>query len=57
MSEDISQKDQDEKNVGGLHKTQVHEKKSKKNLAVLGLIFGFVALIWAVTIIRISSGL
>lgn len=34
----------------------LHKLKKKKNLAVLALIFGWVALIWIVTIIKIKSG-
>lgn len=37
-------------------KGELHKRKFKKNLAMLGLVFGLVALIWAVTIIRMSGG-
>ncbi len=33
--------------------SELHKKKLKKNLAVLGLIFGFCALVWAITMIKI----
>ncbi len=39
-----------------LHQTEVHKKKLKKNLAVLGMIMGFCALIWVITMIRIAGG-
>lgn len=32
----------------------LHKRKLKKNLAVLGLIFGFCALIWVITMIKIA---
>ena len=32
----------------------LHDKKLKKNLLVLAIIFGLVALIWGITIIRMS---
>ncbi|MEM7650749.1 MAG: hypothetical protein AAF204_01545 [Pseudomonadota bacterium] len=38
-----------------LHKTDLHKKKLKKNLAVLGMILGFIALIWAITMIKIAG--
>jgi hypothetical protein len=34
--------------------SDLHSKKLKKNLMVLAIIFGFVALIWGVTIIKMS---
>lgn len=34
----------------------LHKKKFKKNLAVLGLIAGFCVLVWAITVIRIAQG-
>lgn len=34
--------------------SEIHKKKLKKNLLVLGIIFGFVALIWAITIIKMA---
>jgi len=37
------------------HKTELHQKKLKKNLTVLALILGFIALIWAITMIKISG--
>ncbi len=33
----------------------LHKRKIKKNLAVLGLIFGFCALIWVITMIKIAN--
>ena len=38
------------------HKTQLHKKKLKKNLAVLAMVIGFIAVIWAITMIRIAGG-
>jgi hypothetical protein len=35
---------------------ELHKKKLKKNLALLGLILGFCGLIFAVSIIRMSGG-
>ena len=34
--------------------SDIHKKKLKKNLVVLGIIFGFMALIWAITIIKMT---
>lgn len=34
--------------------SDLHRKKLKKNLAVLGLILGFCALIWVITMIKIA---
>lgn len=34
----------------------LHKKKRMKNLAVLALVFGFCALVWAITVIRIAQG-
>lgn len=36
-------------------KGELHKKKLKKNLLVLAIIFGLVALIWGITIIRMSA--
>lgn len=36
--------------------SDLHKKKMKKNLAVLAMIAGFCAIIWAVTMIRIAGG-
>lgn len=36
--------------------TDLHKKKLKKNLAILAMIVAFCALIWAITVIRISGG-
>lgn len=33
----------------------VHKAKFKKNLMVFGLVFGFIAVIWIITMIRISQ--
>jgi len=35
------------------HRSDVHKKKLKKNLAVLAMIAGFCAVIWIVTMIKI----
>jgi hypothetical protein len=37
-----------------LHKSAVHKNKFKKNLIVLAMIFGLCALIWGVTIVKMS---
>ncbi len=37
------------------HKSDIHKKKLKKNLAVLGMIVGFIAIIWAITMIKIAG--
>lgn len=37
------------------HPSPVHKKKLKQNLAVLALIAGFCALIWAVTMVKIAG--
>ena len=36
--------------------TNLHKQKRKKNFAVLAMICAFIAIIWAVTMIRISGG-
>jgi len=36
--------------------TDLHKKKIKKNFAVLGLIFGWVALIFIISMIKVSNG-
>lgn len=36
------------------YKSELHKKKAKKNYAVLAIIFGFVALIWVISIIKMS---
>jgi hypothetical protein len=36
--------------------SDLHKQKRKKNLAVLAMILGFIALIWAITMIRIAGG-
>jgi len=37
------------------YKSPVHKAKMKKNLAVLGIILGIIAVIWAVTMIKIAG--
>jgi hypothetical protein len=37
--------------------SELHTRKFKKNIAVMGLIFGFIAIIMAVTMIRISANI
>lgn len=34
--------------------SELHKKKLKKNLLVLAIIAGFIALIWGITIIKMS---
>lgn len=34
---------------------ELHKKKLKKNMAVLAVIIGMIALIWAVTVIKIMQ--
>lgn len=34
---------------------QVHRKKLKTNLAILLLVLGFCALIWAITMVKIAA--
>jgi len=36
--------------------SDLHKKKKKKNLAMLAIIFGLVALIWAITMIKMTLG-
>jgi len=38
-----------------MSQSPVHKAKLKKNLMVLGLVFGFIAVIWIITMIRISQ--
>ena len=35
--------------------SEIHKRKFGKNMAVLGLLFGFVALIFAISILRMSA--
>ena len=35
--------------------TPLHKAKFRKNLAVLALVVGFMALIWAITILKIEQ--
>lgn len=36
--------------------SDLHKKKLRKNLTILALIVGWVALIWAVTMLKMFSG-
>ncbi len=36
--------------------SDLHKQKLKKNLAVLAMIIGFIAIIWVITMIRIAGG-
>lgn len=38
-----------------IHNSPVHKAKFKKNLTVLAILVGFIALIWIITIIKISG--
>ncbi len=38
------------------HHSEVHRKKIKKNMAVLSIVFGLCALIWVVSMIKMSGG-
>lgn len=35
---------------------QLHKKKLSKNLAMLGLLLGFVALVWIITMVKLATG-
>jgi hypothetical protein len=35
--------------------SELHKRKLKKNLAVLAMVLGFIALVWAITMIRIAG--
>jgi hypothetical protein len=35
---------------------KLHKLKKKKNLAILALILGWIALIWIITMVKISNG-
>ena len=35
--------------------SELHKKKKMKNLAILGAIFAWIALIWAITMIKMSG--
>ncbi|MEM6812160.1 MAG: hypothetical protein AAF549_06810 [Pseudomonadota bacterium] len=37
--------------------SEVHKQKKKKNYAILAIIFAFIALIWAITMIKVGNGL
>ncbi len=36
--------------------TELHKKKRKKNYIMLAMIFGWIALIWIITIIKTTNG-
>jgi|GEM_PF-2397542 len=36
-------------------KTSIHRKKFKKNVALMALVIGLVALIWVISMIKISG--
>lgn len=36
--------------------TELHKKKRRKNLAILAILLGFIAMIWVITMIRIGGG-
>ncbi|MEM8833163.1 MAG: hypothetical protein AAGB32_01355 [Pseudomonadota bacterium] len=36
-------------------KSDLHKQKKKKNFLFLALIFGFIALIWAITMIKVGN--
>lgn len=38
-----------------MHTTEIHKRKFKKNLAILLAVFGMIALIWAVTMVKMAS--
>lgn len=38
------------------HRSEVHRRQLRKNLAVLAIIAGLCAMIWAVTMIKIAGG-
>lgn len=35
--------------------SDLHKQKKKKNLAILAMVVAFIALIWAITMIRIAG--
>lgn len=37
-------------------RSEVHKKKFKTNVAIFLVVMAFCALIWAITVVRISSG-
>jgi hypothetical protein len=39
-----------------LSDNDIHTKKRRKNLVLLALIFGWCALIWAITVVRMGGG-
>jgi len=36
--------------------TDLHKKKLKKNLMILALVFGWIALIWVITMLKVNHG-
>ena len=36
--------------------SDLHKKKLKKNLMILALVIGWIALIWIITMIKVSHG-
>lgn len=36
--------------------SDIHKSKKKKNLVMLAIIFGWIVLIWIITMIKISNG-
>ena len=37
-------------------KSEIHKSKKKKNLAILAIVLGWIALIWVITMIKVSGG-
>lgn len=37
-------------------KSDLHKAKKKKNFTILALVMGWIALIWIVTMIKVSNG-
>jgi hypothetical protein len=35
---------------------ELHKKKFTKNIAMLGLVLGFAALIWGITMVKLATG-
>lgn len=36
--------------------SELHKSKKKKNLVILALIFGWIALIWIITMVKMTNG-
>lgn len=36
-------------------KSELHSRKLKKNIVVFGLVIGFIAVIWTVTMVKIAN--